>query len=60
MLHLVPAVKSCVLAEGFLAKKAICCAQALDSRLEKALTKLPQAADGAKLQICVNGTEGEG
>ena len=60
MLHLIPAVKSCVLAEGFLAKKAICCDQALDSRLEKVLKKLPQAADGAKLCITVTGTEGEG
>ena len=60
MVKLIPAVKSLEVKEGFLAKKAISFEnKGLDARLVKALSKLPQAENGAALTVTVTGTEGE-
>ena len=60
MVKLIPAVKSLEVKEGFLAKKAISFEnKGLDARLVKALSKLPQAENGAALTVTVTGMEGE-
>ena len=60
MLKLIPEVKKIVYTGGVLAKKAICPCPVSDIRLQKALDKLPQAADGMALCVTVTGGEGEG
>ena len=61
MLKLIPAVKTLEIKEGFLAQKAISFDKTdLDSRLVKALNKLPQAQTGAFVTVTVTGKGGEG
>ena len=60
MLKLIPAVKSLKLQEGFLRKKAILSAACADARLEKALGKLPRAADGVPVTVAFGCGDGEG
>lgn len=56
MIKVIPAVKKQTLLDGQLKNKAICFdAAGMDSRLVKALSKLPQAADGAKLTLRLTG-----
>ncbi|MBO5867295.1 MAG: family 20 glycosylhydrolase [Oscillospiraceae bacterium] len=60
MLNLIPAVKVLKIGEGYLSQKAISFdSAALDSRLVKALKKLPLNPRGAKLTISLTGGEGE-
>ena len=61
MMKLIPAVKKMELTGGSLAKKAVCCdTHGMDSRLVKALSRLPQAQDGVKLDIALTGGDSEG
>ena len=61
MLKLIPAVKTLEIKKGFLAKKAISFAYTgLDPRLLTALSKLPQAKDGAAVTVTLTGKGGEG
>jgi len=60
MIHLIPAVKSLRLSDGFLKKKAVSFAAAgLDCRLAKALSKLPQADEGVPVTVQLTGGESE-
>ena len=60
MLHLIPAVKKLELSGAFLTENAISFdAAALDSRLAKALSKLPQASNGAVVTVTLTGGEAE-
>lgn len=61
MLKLIPAVKTLEIKEGFLTQKAISFDNTgMDSRLVKALSKLPVAENGAVVTITVTGKGGEG
>lgn len=60
MIQLIPTVKKLELTGSRLQKMALCPVAVPDSRLAKALSKLPQAADGAKLTVTLTGGEGEG
>jgi len=60
MVKLIPEVKMLTNLGGNLAKKALCPCDTADTRLQKALEKLPQAADGVKLNINIIGGTGEG
>ena len=61
MLKLIPAVKKCRLLGGELKSNTLCCqTENLDSRLLKAVEKLPLDKDGAALHITVTCGAGEG
>ena len=61
MITLIPAVKELSINTGSLKTKALLSGTTTASaRLNKALTKLPMAADGAPLTITYENTEGEG
>ena len=61
MLNLIPAVKTLKILPGHLSKKAIYFEKAgLESRLVKALGKLPVEADGVKLSVNLTDGAGEG
>ena len=61
MLKLIPAVKKCRLTGGELQKATLCCqTEGLDSRLVKALSRLPLSGDGAALTVALTGGAGEG
>lgn len=60
MLYLIPAVKSMVIHEGFLGKKAICYEDnEIDERVLAALQQLPYSENGVNLEIRIDGTAGE-
>ena len=60
MLYLIPNVKKLETLEELFDKKPLKAESPLTPRLEKALQKLPLAADGIPFRLTVNGTEGEG
>lgn len=60
MLKLIPAVKNLELQDGFLGKNAIIPCPCADARLEKALGKLPCAAEGVPVTVVVSGDGSEG
>lgn len=61
MVRIIPNVKELKTRDGFLTKKAICYPKlTCDERVVRALKTLPQATDGAKLEIYVNEHGGEG
>lgn len=61
MINLIPKVKELNVNEGELKTKAILCAEVTDSaRLNAALAKLPVAADGVKVSVTYENTDGEG
>ena len=61
MLKLIPAVKTLEVKKGCLIKKAIFFdVTGLDARLVKALSKLPQTENGAKVTVTLTGKGGEG
>lgn len=60
MKNLIPAVKSCNRLEGYLPKKAIVYpGGALDSRLVKALSKLPCDREGTPVEILITGGDAQ-
>lgn len=58
-MHLIPQVKKLEVKKGFLTSRAICLPDHIDSRLLKALKKLPVSENGVPVEITVTGTEGE-
>jgi hypothetical protein len=61
MIRLIPAVRKLELLEGSLNKKSLrLVGTCPDSRLCKALEKLPQAADGTPVEITCQDGPGEG
>ena len=60
MINLIPKVKVFEEKAGFLSKKTVCCVSDLqDTRLQKAIAKLPQRDDGVKFSIDIKGSCGE-
>ena len=59
MLHLIPKVKKLEERPGSLPCKAVRLPEKLESRLQKALEKLPIAENGVPVEITVTGTAGE-
>ena len=59
MIKLIPEVKKLTLLGGELTKKAVCPCEVEDSRLAKAISKLPCAPDGIALTLCITGGEDE-
>ena len=59
MLKLIPEVKKLALTGSYLKANTVCPATVADPRLQKALLKLPQSAEGAEITVTVTGGEGE-
>ena len=60
MLHLIPAVKSLKETGGVLQASTLCPVSPATARLDKALQRLPLAADGAPLSLSFGEGKGEG
>ena len=58
-MHLIPQVKKLEVKKGFLTSRAICLPDHIDSRLLKALKKLPVAENGTPVKISVTAEAGE-
>ena len=59
MLHLIPQVRKLEMRQGVLPRKAVRLPEHIDTRLLKALQKLPVAENGVPVTITVTGTAGE-